>query len=98
VNQARQREKMLDTPRVTGDLQALDAAHHLHSFTDPQLIASGKTHDLLCQSSGPVAGAKRERPGALGSPARNGNSRPSLNARLATRTDPEGRRIGNHAR
>jgi putrescine aminotransferase len=40
-------KKMLDTTKVTGDLQALDGAHHVHSFTDPALIASGKTRVVV---------------------------------------------------
>jgi putrescine aminotransferase len=47
VNEAVREKKMLDTTKVTGDLQALDGAHHLHSFTDPQLIASGKTRVIV---------------------------------------------------
>jgi 4-aminobutyrate aminotransferase-like enzyme len=38
---------MLDTTRTTGDLQALDGAHHVHSFTDPAVIASGKTRVVV---------------------------------------------------
>ncbi|MDI4237676.1 aminotransferase [Bradyrhizobium sp. Arg237L] len=37
---------MLDT-RTTDDWQALDGAHHVHSFTDPALIASGKTRIVV---------------------------------------------------
>ena len=38
---------MLDTIRTTRDWQALDGAHHVHSFTDPALIASGKTRVVV---------------------------------------------------
>jgi putrescine aminotransferase len=38
---------MLDTTRTTGDLQALDGAHHVHSFTDPAVITGGKTRVVV---------------------------------------------------
>jgi hypothetical protein len=39
--------KMLDTLRGNVDLRVLDGAHHVHSFTDPQLIANGKTRIIV---------------------------------------------------
>jgi putrescine---pyruvate transaminase len=38
---------MLDTSRSNVDLRVLDGAHHVHSFTDPQLIANGKTRIIV---------------------------------------------------